>query len=119
MISRKGITKERTLFIFIVTIVFLTGAAYAIAFGSGNPALDGQETGELSNAQEWANGICGAGSSIRAINADRTGACEADDGGDNLGNHVATQNLILNSRRITSLANPSGNSDAANKGYAD
>lgn len=39
---------------------------------------------------------------------------------DNLGNHTATQNLNMNSsNRIINLAAPTGNNDAATKGYVD
>ncbi len=45
---------------------------------------------------------CAANSSIRVINADGTVVCQASGGaGDNLGNHVATQNLQMGSNYIS------------------
>ena len=48
-----------------------------------------------------------------------TGTGGVGGGGDNLGNHQATQNLIMSNNRITSLASPSSSSDAATKSYVD
>ena len=39
--------------------------------------------------------------------------------GDNLGNHSATQDLDMNAKKITNVASPSDNSDAATKEYVD
>lgn len=38
---------------------------------------------------------------------------------DNLGNHTATQNLVMSSNRISNLATPLANNDAATKSYVD
>lgn len=49
-------------------------------------------------------GTCAAGSSIRAINASGGVTCEPDNiggGGDNLGNHAATQNLQMGNNMVT------------------
>lgn len=40
-------------------------------------------------------------------------------GTDNLGNHVATQNISMGLNKITNLGFPTGNNDAARKGYVD
>lgn len=46
--------------------------------------------------------------------------CEAKPtGGDNLGNHIATQDLNLNSNRIINVANPTNPTDGVNKRYVD
>ena len=39
--------------------------------------------------------------------------------GDDLGNHIATQNLNLNNNKIINLATPTSNTDAATKAYVD
>jgi len=48
-----------------------------------------------------------------------SGKCIGSGGGDNLGNHTATQNLNMNNRKVTRVATPTSGTDAANKAYVD
>lgn len=50
---------------------------------------------------------------------DAKAAAEAQSARDNLGNHIATQNLNLNSRKIVNLATPTAAGDATTKAYVD
>jgi len=61
--------------------------------------------------QNRVSGSCAAGQSIRAINSLGQVTCEVDDAGDNLGNHIATLNLNMNSRNITNANQISGVSE--------
>jgi len=61
--------------------------------------------------QRRVDGVCSAGSSIRAIGFDGTVTCQIDNvgtsgtAGDNLGNHVATQDLNMNLKSIINTGN--------------
>jgi hypothetical protein len=45
--------------------------------------------------------------------------CGVETGADNLGNHIATQDLDMQSNRIVGVAPPKDNTDAATKEYVD
>lgn len=59
------------------------------------------------NGQMIATGFSGDGSGLTGIP------------GDDLGDHLATQDLDMNGNSITNLDDPQSDSDAANKGYVD
>jgi hypothetical protein len=100
-----NVLKEH-LFLFTIVISLLLGVTYVIAWGSGDPTVQGHDPNEVQ---------------VNTFGVDKTLQQAINDGdfADNLGNHLATQNLNLNNNRITNVANPSGNSDAASKQYVD
>ena len=78
---------------------------------SSTPALvlgESVDTGKMLNASP--EGITLGG-------VTRTSWSEGTD--DNLGNHTATQDLDMNFKKITNVASPSVDNDAATKGYVD
>ena len=83
--------------------------------------FDGTVTFASGNLDMVGNAVINMDDPINAQDAATKAYVDAatSGGGDNLGNHTATQALNMNSQKIINLATPTANTDAATKAYVD
>lgn len=114
MVSLKiDVRKKDLTWLVPLVAVLVVGVVYALTPGvASNPGH------VIDNVAPPAG--CVNGQVLQFIDSVNGWGCvDASSGGDNLGNHIATQNLNLNNKKIINLASPVSNDDAATKGYVD
>ena len=102
------------IFIGLAVIAVLAAGTYAWVVNPGAVPNPGHS---LDSIQGYFQGDASLRASLGKLCGSDGTNCTAV--GDNLGNHIATQNLSLGNNKITNLINPTGNLDGVNKQYAD
>lgn len=120
----------------VISLGLLLGLGIQFTQAWTNPAAappGGSVSGPLTtgNGDQTKSGgdiyLSGAGSLYAGFKVAAPWICVGSDcrsawpsqGGDNLGNHTATADLNMNSKKITNVATPTVGTDGANKNYVD
>ena len=109
---------NKAIYAFIGLIVIAVVSAGVYSLNVADPLLDVPDPGHaLDSTQGYFEGDTSLRDSLGRLCQNDGTNCTAV--GDNLGNHIATQNLSVGNNRAIDLSNPINNLDGANKQYVD